>query len=200
MPSIRGSLGPPWCCLPPLRPCPCSREGLFSGLVLTSVWLAELWHWSWGLLLVVRWWCWLEREFSLQWECALEAIESGLPGLLLCCLCFPSSFLHPWPLRSSLLGLGEVKPALAGLCTLVTPKELSLEGLRTCQVISFRKAENCSFSFTKFCLASSFLCSRSFSLMGPPPEVPDPVLSPRLESTSMDLALRKFPAFPSPPS
>lgn len=69
----------------------------------------------------------------------------------------------------------------------------------TCLVISFRKAENWSFSCTKFCLTASFLfststCSRlDFAIPPFPPFSPPDVTSTWVESTSNDLALRTLP-------
>lgn len=68
---------------------------------------------------------------------------------------------------------------------------MSLIGLSTCRVISFRKAENFIFSFIKFLAASPFrlCCSLSSSF-------PCHSFSFGRERASIDLALRKLPPFP----
>lgn len=97
----------------------------------------------------------LAEECFLVWDGALDG-KDRLDE------CF--GFLCPLPSK-----FGDS----AGLVTLlpsVTPRVCNLNGLITCLVISFRKAENFIFSFIMFLLASSFLLLISFSSNSPSPD------------------------------
>lgn len=130
----------------------------------------------------------LEWECLLIWECAVDETElAPLPRRLVVLFDFLSC------LFSGFGDFPEVCPGLDGLLTFVTPRDVSLDGLSTCLVISFKKAENFVFSFIKFVWASFFFFSTSCSFKAPTPE-----WSVCLDRTSIDLVFLMFAAITCP--